>query len=374
MSNIISKKDIERYRNLLRKKQVSNENLVPPILFHRFDIVNRRLYQSIAGKIKRENPGQYRLFQKKNTQWRNELISDYSSHLLDDVIRDIIPSSKLKKISTGAYGTGFLIEDKKATQHLYNHNKKYGRNIIPNKEAHYKCMVKVQLLQNPGDENNAIKEDSFLYTITNYRLRNKYVTIRGNSLIPYFYIGGTLQYQGFHYRFTVMRFIPGKTLYETFQQHHYTPRMNATEYVRLEAKFLLLWYIGFTHTDAHSDNVIVSKTDNPFLIDLGFFVKISEKLHKVFMQEFDTVLANFQPQKLDYILKTVFKKIYKPYISLVIYKRLGFDTTNQEFKLNLDDTLLLGFRNKIPSDKVNAARVKYWTKKIHSPVVRRLKI
>ena len=92
------------------------------------------------------------------------------------------------------------------------------------------------------------------------------------------------------------------------------------------------------------------------------------------MQEFDAVLANFQPQKLDYILKTVFKKIYKPYISLVIYKRLGFNTTNQEFKLNLDDTLLLGFRNKIPSDKVNEARIKYWKRKIHSPIVRKLKI
>ena len=31
MTNIISKKDIERYRALLRKKQVSNENLVVPV-------------------------------------------------------------------------------------------------------------------------------------------------------------------------------------------------------------------------------------------------------------------------------------------------------------------------------------------------------
>lgn len=366
MTNIISKKDIERYRALLRKKQVSNENLVPPILFHRFDMVDRRLYQSIDRKIKRENPAQYRLFQRRDTQWRNDLIKNYSSHLLDDVIRDVIPLSKLKKISTGAYGTGFLIENKKAIQHLYNHIKKYGRNIILNKEAHYKCIVKIQLLQKPSDENNAIKEDSFLYTITNYRLRNKYITITGNSLIPYFYIGGTLQYQGFHYRFTVMRFIPGKTLYETFQQYHHSPRMNPTEYVRLEAKFLLLWYIGFTHTDAHSDNVIVSKSDNPFLIDLGFFVKISDKLHEVYAREFDSVLAKFEPQKLDYMIKTVFKKIYKPYVSTVIYKRLGFDDTNQEFKLNLDDTLLLSFRNKLPTDKVNIARHKYWTKKIHN--------
>jgi serine/threonine protein kinase len=230
----------------------------------------------------------------------------------------------VRQLSSGVYGTTFVLESK----NMYNilmEIRKIGFNVyldapklLPNK-----LIIKVQLLLDAQDETRANNEDVLHRELVQKQVQCfKGYDIYPAEFVPDFYMGLTIKdfETGIRYHITAMQYIDeGVTLRSWVLNHKLTPQT----FVRLERAFLAMWLLGYSHADAHDNNILVTPQGVPYLIDFGLAVEVKRK-----QQEF---VERFSRLSIDSDFFELFNQVYSSEVSRITGKRYGFGSNNVWF-------------------------------------------
>jgi len=277
---------------------------------------------------------------------------------------DVISGQNKKKLFSGLYGTGFLIDQSLQLVPMLRQSTYPRKTIDPQPAVQLapkeKILMKVQLLDSREREEEAFQEDATLEAISNGVVRYHGLEICGRDFVPRFIFGCTMPYTTkdnvtMYFRLTFMTYIKGQTLYD----HMKTRRIGPILYARLEKAFTMLWMMGYAHNDAHLWNIMIESGQRPYIIDFGMARKLNRSRHDLFMENLSVLASNnaFNKHFLD------------PMASEMFYEK------NLPF-MNVDSRILRSLRRTLNPCDVAKARQKVWASPTNNknPISERLDV
>lgn len=260
------------------------------------------------------------------------------------------------EIGSGSYGTTYRIPSRIDSRFLEVMNK--GAGVVEyspaNNSDHHHVLLKVQFLDNPKALKNAYEEDRVHADISSirgecfdgFRINGDFVPrfIRGSTIVfPVTWKGEKIKTR---LRLTLMQYIQnGRPLLE-LGRDELTPLL----YARIERAFSMLWIMGYSHNDAHDNNIMVDARGKPYIIDFGFARKLGSNKRR-------SMLESIRTSKYP---NMAFNKNYMH--NLKVY----FLGIRGNFRFTPDSGVLKRLRKNIPECEIFAARKIAWTKELQS--------
>jgi hypothetical protein len=290
----------------------------------------------------------------KNAEKKTRNRDDFRKIIVDYFV-NLNFGENAHEIGSGSYGTTYRVPARIDAKVLEIMNKGTGVvGVASSPEERGGVLLKVQFLDNPRALKNAYEEDRVHAEISSTRGECFDGFRIAGDFVPHFIRGSTIDFPvtwkgqkvKTRLRLTLMQYIQnGKSLME-LQQDEMTPLL----YARIERAFTMLWIMGYSHNDAHENNIMVDASGKPYIIDFGFARKLGPNKRRSMIE---SIRKSNHPNM-------AFNKNYLN--NLKVY----FLGIRGNFRFTPDSGLLKKLRHDIPECKIFAARKVAWTKELRS--------